>query len=30
VARLRGKDYPGNIPEISKEITYPELEGELF
>lgn len=25
VSRLRGKAYPGNIPEISQEVSYPEL-----
>ena len=28
VARLRGKDYAGNVPEISEEVVYPELESE--
>ena len=26
VHRLRGKDYPGNVPEINKPVTYSELE----
>lgn len=33
VTRLRGKAYPGNIPEIMKEVSYPELksdQGTLF
>lgn len=25
VARLRGKDYPGNVPGINQEVRYPEL-----
>ena len=25
VARLRGKDYVGNVPEISELVEYPEL-----
>lgn len=28
VDKLRGKEYAGNIPEISEEINYPELEFE--
>lgn len=27
VARLRGKEYPGNVPEISEPVGYPELDG---
>jgi putative SOS response-associated peptidase YedK len=36
VSRLRGKAYPGNVPEIMKEVQYPELfsdqgnQGTLF
>lgn len=29
VGRLRGKEYKGNVPDISEEVTYPEL-GTLF
>jgi putative SOS response-associated peptidase YedK len=25
VARLRGKEYKGNVAEISEEVSYPEL-----
>lgn len=25
VQKLRGKDYPGNVPEITEEVNYPEL-----
>ncbi len=28
VGKLRGKEYPGNIPEISEEVIYPELQEE--
>lgn len=30
VPRLRGKDYPGNIPEICKVYEYPELDKNLI
>lgn len=26
VGKLRGKSYPGNVPEITEEVAYPELE----
>jgi putative SOS response-associated peptidase YedK len=26
VHKLRGKEYPGNVPEIDKEVVYPELQ----
>ena len=26
VGKLRGKEYKGNIPEISQEVSYAELE----
>ncbi len=28
VHKLRGKEYPGNVPEISEEVVYPELMEE--
>lgn len=27
VGRLRGREYQGNVPEISREVLYPELQG---
>ncbi len=30
VRRLRGKEYPGNIPEISAPYSYPELEEDII
>lgn len=29
VARLRGKEYPGNVPEISEPVTYSELAADI-
>ena len=26
VGKLRGKSYPGNVPEITTEVAYPELD----
>ena len=26
VVRLRGKDYPGNVPEVADVVEYPELQ----
>ena len=29
VTRLRGKEYPGNVSEISEEVIYPELKEQF-